>query len=208
MKIRNGFVSNSSSSSFLIKLGEKYPDILSVATNMIKDRFDAWRSDDDYSVSDQHPKEAAVYNNIERLRRSGNVNFPIFFRSTNYDTYIVPVTENYVYVDTCNNIQWKIQYENGATVPTLPDEVVAKYPEAEGYYGEVELRIKRGEEFYLLENGIIATLPSEYTTCKKCYQEVWDIDGVQYCVNCDWDTLSRGLKVEKLKSLINIENPK
>ncbi len=207
MKIRNGFVSNSSSSSFLIKLGENYPDVLAVATSMIKDRFDDWKSEDNSSFYDDG-REASVYKDIERLRKHGNVNMPIFFRSTNYDTFITPLTDNYVFVDTCNNIQWKIQHISGAAVYSLPDEVKVKYPEAEGYYGDIEIKVKRDTEYYLLEHGLMAWPTPTYTTCKKCYQEIWIIDNVEYCVDCDWDAISRGIKLDKLKSLINMENSK
>jgi hypothetical protein len=207
MKIRNGFVSNSSSSSFLIKLGEEFPNTLAIAEHMIKDKYDAWKewdTDNEYLYS-HNKSEASAYNNIKRLKKNGTVNIPFFFHSTNYDTYIVPITDNYVYVDTCNNIQWSIEGGN-SVVNNIPDEVEKVYPDAEYNSGELYMKVKRDYEYYLLEKGITAVPHKKYTTCKKCYQEVWYIDDVEYCLYCDAEKIARGFKLNKLKNLI--ENQK
>jgi len=198
MKIRNGFVSNSSSSSFMIRLNDKYKNVLDIAEDMIKDRFDAWRNYDDRD--EDHPLETLTYDNIKRLRKNGNVNIPIFFKSTNYDTYIMKLTDNYVFVDTCNNIIWGAS--DHATYK-IPDEVREMYPDAVSDYGEIDLNAKRDFEYYHIENGIMAYPTKEYKSCNKCYDELWVINGVTYCLNCDWEIVSRGLKIEKIKKLIN-----
>ena len=203
MKIRSGFVSNSSSSSFIIRFNNKYPNTLAIAESMIKNRFDEWgkyNKDEGIDViDDDHPKELQVYRNIKKLKKSEYANIPMFFRSTNYDTYIKAITDNYAFVDTCNNIRWDIESE--ATYG-IPDELKKQYPELVNEWNELDLAIKYNEDYYILESGLIATSPSEYDTCKKCYDPYWYIDGVKYCVRCDWNKISRGLKIKKIQELM------
>ena len=204
MKIRNGFVSNSSSSSFLIKLGEEFPDVLSVAEHMINDKFDAWKDwDSENKYTEMHNMvESNVRKDIKRMRKHGDVNIPIFFQSTNYDTYIVLILDKYVYVDTCNNITWSITQSNSCTY-NLPPELQELYPNTDLGDGGGELdRGKRKYDYYIIERGLMATPPEKYESCKKCYDEVWFIDGVKYCLNCDEEKITRGLKLSKLKKLI------
>jgi hypothetical protein len=199
MKIRNGFVSNSSSSSFIIQFDETFPNTLAIAENMIRNRFDEWRDyrkdDGDY---DEHPSEQQVYRNIEKLRNSEHNNMPFFFRSTNYDTYIKAISDKYAYVDTCNNILWDIK---SVAIYKVPTELLGIYPDND-QYGELDIEIKYGDEYYVLESGLIAKTPPEYDTCDKCYDPTWYINGVKYCISCDWEKIARGLKINKVKNII------
>jgi hypothetical protein len=198
MKIRNGFVSNSSSSSFIVRFDEKYPNTLAIAESMIKNRFDEWREDNDETYN---PREEEIYKNIKRLKKSEQKNMPMFFHSTNYDTYIKAITDKFAFVDTCNNIHWDIKDEPNTTF-NAPPEIKELYPDAISSYGELEIRIKYDTEYYLLENGLIAVSPEGYDKCKKCYDPVWFIGTEKYCTNCDREKIARGLKINKVKKLI------
>ena len=202
MKIRNGFVSNSSSSSFIIRFNKKYPNTLAIAESMIKNRFDDWREykEDEDEEDKLHPLELQVCENIERLKKSDNINMPMFFRSTNYDTYIMAITDKYAYVDTCNNINWDVK-DNA--IYNIPDELIELFPDYLDDYGELNYKISYNNDYYILENGLIAKSPPQYDTCKKCYDPYWYINGVKYCVNCDWNKISRGLKINKVKNIID-----
>lgn len=89
MKTRSGFVSNSSSSSFIIR---NEHNTIELAKDMI-----ACKS----------------YNSIELLNRFTELlkvnvvhnNIPIMFPSINYETYIYPINGD-IYIDTCNNENW------------------------------------------------------------------------------------------------------
>ena len=197
MKIRNGFVSNSSSSSFIVRFDEKYPNTLAIAESMIKNRFEEWhefKENDD----DTHPTEIQIYKNIERLKKTDVINMPMFFRSTNYDTYIMAITDKYAYVDTCNNTNWDVK---NISIHKVPDDLIESFPNVDRF-GELNLDIVYDNEYYILETGLIAKAPAEYDTCKKCYDSYWYIDGVKYCIKCDWNKISRGLKLNKVKNLI------
>ena len=216
MKVRSGFVSNSSSSSFILKFNDRFPDTASIAENMIKDKFDDWVDFGDIEEGD--PFMSKVYNNLEKFKsKHYNPRTPIFFKSCNYDTYIVPITENYVLIDTCNNTDWSIQYDSDV-VHGLPDEVLEKYPESEGFGGHELYIVRTGEldqdgygvsikynaEYYLVEEGVFMVSPDGYQYCKKsgCYEDIWFFNGVKYCMKCDRDKLMRSMKIKKIKNAI------
>jgi len=214
MKIRNGFVSNSSSSSFVLKFDEKYPDIVSIAESMLKNKFDEWADFDD--VDDNDPFIKKVFDNIKKFKNSEHDPLtPIYFKSCNYDTYIVPITKDYVFIDTCNNTNWGVA-DDGHLMRELPSEILEKYPDSEGYgvtenyivpsdeldeYGD-KGNIKYNTEFFLIEEGIFMTSPNGYQRCKKenCYGDVWVIGSVEYCMTCDREKIMRGMKIKKIKN--------
>jgi hypothetical protein len=102
MKIRNGFVSNSSSSSFVIS-DEKFPTVRSLAKYMLKRKLKE-SEDEDYSWKDEAIEEDSKYMKIlEKIDENSPVSFP----SCNYDTYIKKVGDCYL-VATCNNTDWKL----------------------------------------------------------------------------------------------------
>ena len=201
MKIRNGFVSNSSSSSFIVRFDEKYPNTLAIAESMIRSRFIDWK---DYEKDDEEylRKEEQISKNIQRLKGSQYENMPIFFRSTNYDTYIKSISDKFAYVDTCNNIHWDIKDEPNTTF-NAPTEIKDMFPEQINGWEELEMSIKYDTEYYLLESGLIAVSPEGYDKCKKCYDPVWFIGTEKYCTACDWEKIARGLKINKVKKLID-----
>jgi len=105
MKIRNGFVSNSSSSSFLINIVDNYNSIGELAKEMILQRD----YDDDQELIE------IIDNAIKDQKYSGNDS--IYFNSCNYNTFIIKLDEEYVFIETCNNVQWDLDVCN------IPDEL-------------------------------------------------------------------------------------
>lgn len=87
MKIRNGFVSNSSSSSFVVSQ-DAYESVVSIAKQMVRNRF--W---------DQQDKEL-----LKKLSKIKDIdkNKPIAFRTCNYETYISKEDDKY-YIFTSSN---------------------------------------------------------------------------------------------------------
>jgi len=104
MKKRTGFVSNSSSSSFIIST-EHFPKIKDLATYMIKQQMnEREEGDSDTDWYDQYMKQNKLY--IERLNKLDE-NQAISFPSCNYDTYIKKIGDVYL-VATCNNTDWDL----------------------------------------------------------------------------------------------------
>ena len=98
MKIRTGFVSNSSSSSFAIDVNS-YRNTKDLALTMIKIRDEDWNNYEDKPIG----HESEEYKLLYKTKKLPCDN--ITFQTTNYDTYIVKHHKVYL-VDTCNNTDW------------------------------------------------------------------------------------------------------
>jgi hypothetical protein len=89
MKTRNGFISNSSTSSFIIKTSD-YESVFDIAIKMVPVRgFDV---DDKNLIKKIYEYEAKGFSK----------NHPIAFTTVNYDTFIIR-GDKYYFVSTCNN---------------------------------------------------------------------------------------------------------
>lgn len=100
MKIRVGFVSNSSSSSFVILANDDIPTVFALARRMIALR--------DWGKSDK--KDTSWVNKMEQ--KGLDPDTPLAFSTCNYDTYILPLEvdgKKVFAVSTCNNHPW---YDN------------------------------------------------------------------------------------------------
>ena len=167
MKIRKGFVSNSSSSSFIIptldlREGDGLSTTSDVAKYMIgcRDRPD-WDNDELISKLDKAIKD-------KKIDKDGE----ICFHTCNYDTYIIKRNER-IYIDTCNNHDFNeldIWYAN---------------ENSDFYMGD----LIEGKRFYFLDYDIFVTTIS-YDSCKKekCFGEKYKADdGNIYCIRCELD---------------------
>ena len=83
MKIRSGFVSNSSSSSFIVS-SEHFPTVRDLAIKMINIQIDESRNEND-EWSEGYIKHNEQY--IERLNKIDE-NQSVSFPSCNYDTFM------------------------------------------------------------------------------------------------------------------------
>lgn len=147
MKIRNGFVSNSSSSSFVIKL-KAYKDVFSLAQAMIK-----IRDEEDGGFKTPSPS-------LKEFAKKFDRNCPVSFRTMEFDTYIYRTNDGYV-VNSCHNHNWSklmgISYFwNEDNIPTPEEEKM------------VETMSKEfNDEFLFLEIGEIGKITKNW--CKECW---------------------------------------
>lgn len=198
MKIRKGFVSNSSSSSFVLEINDEFPDIISVAKHMLKDLFEAWKEFDSDNGTEHHQKRL-INRRIRRLESLDREHFPIGFHSTNYDTYIQYLGDNYIYVDTCNNIDWSAGYKNVQLSAEKQKELGIDFN-----YGEIDIGSDLYEiDFYFLNYGLTITRKEDYKFCKKCWQPEFWFDGQFYCLKCDYNKLIRGYKIQRILDKLN-----
>jgi len=174
MKIRSGFVSNSSSSSFLIPLDE-FKSVFDIAREMIKIRDEDWK-DDIVSRSDS-------WKVIDNLEQSGmDPNTPVSFPTTNYNTWIVRTPNGYL-VDTCNNHDWTFE---GVWAEHIWDFNVPGYTEKDDH------RLQ-DDRVYFLHLGLFGKLIKSYKwydTCKQiANREDWTGTCGGYLLKLDDDSV-------------------
>jgi hypothetical protein len=185
MKTRQGFISNSSSSSFIIKGSGIYPSIVEVAKAMIKIRDEDWERPSTLAKKlDKHAKTVD-------FRKVG-----IFFTSCNYDTFIYEV-DGYFIIKTCNNHPFYDAFDAYSYVPEQLCEKLKDY----GIYDidSIEYRNPNIDFVNLEANFIGKILNRDYLCQEHGYSETWmlkraDNSYVFYCPSC--------------KKQINLENQK
>jgi hypothetical protein len=175
---------------------------------MLNDKYDdlSYDNEDDNWFK---PTKKRALKSLKKLKKEDDPYIPIFFTSCNYDTYIIPLTNNYVLIETCNNTYWNIK-DTDNVVHVIPDEVMEKYPNSNGGWGEINIRTDKknnyggyidviyNHSFFLIENGIELTKPSDYKTCNTCYNDIWVFGNKEICINCDLDFIMRSKKIKKI----------
>ena len=187
MKIRNGFVSNSSSSSFIIT-GES---IFDVAKNMLNTYIDSF----EIEYEDGENNALKLLENFEKAKKNSKIKngkIGITFPSCNQDTYIL--TENHkIYVQTCNNHPWEIDARN-------------VYDTDEGR--DVEDIINSGM-FYDLKRDVIHSgdkFTDKNETCKKCNRDIFSYYIMRNKAVCS-ECLSKLWDIKPVKPIKPIKVP-
>jgi len=96
MKIKQDFITNSSSTSFILS----YKNTKVVTKKMVDIIFKEWFYLD-CKADEEFKKE--VYKRIKKLENDECVMIPF---SCNYETFIIKNDDGNIYVETCNNHRW------------------------------------------------------------------------------------------------------
>jgi hypothetical protein len=181
MKLRSGFVSNSSSSSFVVRADEACPSVFALARKMIKLRG--------YGKEDKRDRKA-----VQALEAGGTpVNTPLAFNTTNYETFIAPVIiDNQLYfaVSTCHNHEW----DELEVAFTTDDKVSRAISEEMGSDDDdLEWNVPRVTDFTWLRTGVRGRQPTPYVgSCRQCYSPTFQTPGGKIlCVNCQAEVQPR-----------------
>ncbi len=212
MKIRNGFVSNSSSSSFIINCVDETKTVCDVATLMIQkliddiklEKWGDWR--EDVKIKEKWLRDL---NSIDE-------NLGVQFPSSNYDTWIKKVG-NQILISTCNNEDWYIPNQAHISDETkeellklMGDDDIVSFEEYHEFYIS-EFFTK----FYSLEFGIVGTeveygddyyckkqRKNEYSILQDCGCHLWETKLGVKCPICDKGLFERKEKLDKINKLI------
>jgi len=170
MKIRTGFVSNSSSSSFIVKQGGPFDCPIEVAHHMLMER--GW------------PNDREVLENLIQFTISGKINATtnLHFRSTNYDTFIYHKKDG-LGIYTSNNITWKfppgVDFDPEDDGYSQSEHITFTSLES-GIIGQ-RLSNETADDI-LVQTGINV---GSVTYCKKCYTNAWlEYKGADSLVTC------------------------
>jgi hypothetical protein len=98
MKVKQDFVTNSSSCSFIISENITTRDLAKLMVDII---FEDWRLF--YKSYDQKFLKS-IYSLLEKLEPNENILIPF---STNYETFISKTKNGDIFVDTSNNHDWR-----------------------------------------------------------------------------------------------------
>ena len=218
MKIRNGFVSNSSSSSFVIST-DRFPTVRSLAKYMIKKKI----KEEDYNDYDNNTWKEDSHNwDKKYLKRLNNIdeNAPVSFPSCNYDTYIRKIGDCYL-VATCNNTDWNL-YSYNTSMLTEKAKVALKelkksYSKGSDDRREIkdilngEIFYSFGSDFYDLNEQIIGVETYDYcpnTTNHNNYTHLWNtLTHGKICLKCEEIRKEKlGILKEKIETLNSISD--
>jgi len=198
MKIRKSFVSNSSSSSFIINKNS-YESVFDLAKEMIPAR--EWDTD----------KELIKI--IEEAEIKGmDPDTSVSFGSCNYETYIVKYKDYYL-VSTCNNHRWEDHIES---LGYFPDEVkdLVNWEEDPTWgssqgsaFEDLEEVVSKLSSFWYPEHGV-GGKPLDYEDPRrekfKCSEHWYDIIEIKgkkdpVCVVCYGEKKVKQFKMARKK---------
>ncbi len=216
MKIRNGFVSNSSSSSFVIMAEGETATVRDVARIMVNDIIREIKVDRYPDWKDDIQSKKKWIKDLENIDENTSIHFP----SCNYDTWIKKVGDR-ILVSTCDNTPWDIPNQARMSEKTLEElkhvmsgDDIDAFSDCYNYDFYLESHFK---DFYSLIFGIVGreTIHSyggpnysyEDNLCKKirdgrkCDAHLWETNIGIKCPICDAHVFKRKEKLEQLNKL-------
>lgn len=199
VKLRYGFVSNSSSTSFILPAAN-YQDVFQVAERMIPIRH--W--DNDYELLYQ----------ISLARQNGmDPNTPVAFHTCNYDTYMARVehslmkqaSDECIAITTCNNHQWDFDDRLSLCPTGLIKGSRYEGTSDENMSENIEYSLPYMFDFWWPEFGFMARHPgtptgrNHVTFCKEHFTDLLLINGEvePSCPRCYYETHSPEFKVKQ-----------
>jgi len=145
MKIRNGFVSNSSSSSFVVRFG----DLKKISAAMLKvvtNDFSEYLSSSKRRNISSHKKWKSNLRKAFTLDDIKSGEIGITMPSCNYDTYIYHKKDDGFWITTCHNHNWEFAFDPFGWI-VVP-------------YKEDFLREEMSKHYYYnVRNGLIHSYP-------------------------------------------------
>lgn len=188
MKKRNGFVSNSSSQSFILK-GKL---ISNVARSMLNTVIEDWL---DWDAIDKDIRSQKFYKKWKKNLEDGlknskvkNGKIGITFPSTNYETYIFKKGKD-IYVSTANNHQWNYSemgvaiYSGADMLVVGADDLVHKRVEEQNYF-DVRNGLVHSKNKWEIVNDFSDETKEKCPNCKSYHGEYVMVGKKKICAGC------------------------
>ncbi len=176
MKTRQGFVSNSSSSSYIIRTDKTTWDF---AKDMLRKRELDYAED---NIEDENLDVEERIRTIESLNLP--VDTPFTMNSVQYSTYIFKMNGK-IYVDTCNNIVWSIE-----DLESKAENYINVYDDGSEHYGDGLHSVIYDDILFFHLDYLIVAKEAPYdlrdtSKCKEHYNKLQLPDGSIICPICD-----------------------
>ena len=157
MKIRHGFVSNSSSSSFITD----FSNVKDCLTYMLDNHMQELDNKDRYDKERIKSIKLIIKNFKNLSKKNKSEDCSVAFRSCNFDTFIKKIeinNKNYIYVATCNNEDWDLSTSLDIFPMNNDTELGIEYPPdnlihgGDIYGGVFDDRYVQNNIFYVIDD--------------------------------------------------------
>lgn len=194
MKIRNGFVSNSSSSSFIINAENEFSTVRDVAKYIMIECLRHWTSECDFNAE------------LQTLNKISDPNTPVYF-STGDETYIRKVDDKIV-IATTQNVRLEKITDVSLNSSDLSEEFYRKFDHIdEGGYARKYKQINDFDYYYymfddflILEHDIIGK--EKYISgcpyCNDKFSRGWELKNGEEICDCQIKKYIRRIKLNNL----------
>jgi hypothetical protein len=195
MKIRNGFVSNSSSSSFIIWAEKDFPTVKSVAKYIMKTIIKKYGGVGDFN-------EEKI-----TLKSMSDPNTPVFFNTGGDETYIRKYEDKIIIVTT-QNVDFDKLFDVALKKDDLPDEFYREfdYLDEDGeeikmnHPGDFDYYYSKFNDFLILEHNIKGrhTYIDNCPYCHSNFSRGWLLKNGKTICKCQINKVKRKQKLIKI----------
>ena len=185
MKIRNGYVSNSSSSSFVIRAENNFSTVKDVAKYIM-------------DTCEEIYQENNYVDELEVLNKQKDPNIPVFFNTGGDDTYIRKFDDKIVLVTTQN-----INFKDIRTVALSAKDIDKEFFEQFNYFDEDEQ-----EDMIFNEPYDLDYFYKKYDDFLMLYENIYGRE--EYIDNCTYcnSNFGRGYVLKNYGKICNCQFPK
>jgi len=199
MKYRNGFVSNSSSSSFIIRAGNNFSTVKDVAKYIIDVCNEHWGAD-----AGSEPYYSEEMNSLNNIT---NADVPVHFNTGGDETYIRKFQDKII-ITTTQNISFDLIEDDALGQSDLSESFYRTFDYTDDYGEKVEhdcpsdftYYFYKFNDFLILEHGFFGR--HDYIDncphCNNIFARGWILENGKKICNCQIGQIIRKQKLNNI----------